>query len=383
VNISADMTKRRKVCLAASFAAATLAGACASRPGPEALRPVAIAAPQESVSVLLATTRERSPTEPDAFTVGRSSILNYQAYRISIPPLHTTGKIEWPAEEPGDPQASFVVTASAPLDLAEVRSAVGAQSNPSGEVAVFVHGYNTSYEEAVFRVAQLAHDMRFAGKAIAFAWPSSARIAGYVADRESSTYSRDLFEKFLNDLAATPGVNKIDLVAHSMGNWLAVETLRQARLRGHSRFIAKLNEVVLLSPDVDVDVFRADLDDIGRLNAPITMLISSDDRALRISQRLAGGVPRVGNLDGDDPRLAAIERKYDLRIVDLSKFSGNDFSNHSKFLTALPQLKALAAAHAGDAEESAFDKGGVFVYDAGNSVLQLPDTMKSPAAAQQ
>jgi esterase/lipase superfamily enzyme len=66
----------------------------------------------------------------------------------------------------------------------------------------------------VFRLAQLANDMRLTGRR-SLRRPSRATIAGYVTDRESSTYSRDLFEKFLDDLAATPGVNKTDLVAHS------------------------------------------------------------------------------------------------------------------------------------------------------------------------
>jgi esterase/lipase superfamily enzyme len=91
----------------------------------------------------------------------------------------------------------------------------------------------------------------------------------------------------------------------------------------------------------------------------------------------AGDVSWVDNLNGDDPRLTAIEKKYDLRTVDLSKFKGKDFSNHSKFLTAPPQLRALAAAHAGDPQESAFNKGDVVVHDAANCVLQLPDAVGS------
>jgi len=86
-------------------------------------------------------------------------------------------------------------------------------------------------------------------------------------------------------------------------------------------------------------------------------------------------VARVGNLDGEDPRLSGIERKFDIRVVDLSKFKGEDLSNHSKFLTALPQSKAIYAAHAGSAGEDSFNKGGVLVYDATSGVLQLPDTL--------
>ena len=51
------------------------------------------------------------------------------------------------------------------LNLAELKASLGS-GNPSGEVGVFVHGYNTSYPEAVFRMAQLAKDVKFPGKLV-------------------------------------------------------------------------------------------------------------------------------------------------------------------------------------------------------------------------
>jgi hypothetical protein len=89
-------------------------------------------------------------------------------------------------------------------------------------------------------------------------------------------------------------------------------------------------------------------------------------------------VSRGANLNGDDPRLSAIEKKYDLRIVDPPKFKRNDFSNHSKFLTAPAQLQALAAAHARDPQEPAFNKGGVVVYNAANPCSNFACRRKRP-----
>ena len=43
-------------------------------------------------------------------------------------------------------------------------------------------------------------------------------------------------------------------MAHSMGTWLAVETLRQMAIRD-GRVPVKIQQVILASPDLDVDVF--------------------------------------------------------------------------------------------------------------------------------
>jgi hypothetical protein len=132
------------------------------------------------------------------------------------------------------------VHANRPLTESGLAKAIGTQlalrRDLQGRVLVFVHGYNTNHQEAVFRVAELAADLRStAGAIVVFSWPSRASLTGYVADRESVTYSRDYLERALNEIARVPNVRSTDLVAY-MGNWLAVETLRQAKLRGGALF---------------------------------------------------------------------------------------------------------------------------------------------------
>ena len=264
----------------------------------------------------------------------------------------------------------MVVTQARRLDQAGLDRLVGKPGD--GDVLVFVHGYNTNYQEAVYRVAQFAHDVAFPGTVVAFAWPSLGTLAGYVADRESSTYSRDYLEAFLDDLARNPRVKHIHLIAHRMGNWLTVETLRQARLRPRSAFLPKLGEVFLMSPDIDVDVFRTQLDVIGRLPEPITIAVSSDDRALAASQKLAGDVPRVGNVAIDNPRALDAIKKYNLRVIDLSKVESDDRLGHSKFLAVLPRLKEVAQQDAIARRGNPISRTGLFVVDAAGSLVQAP-----------
>jgi esterase/lipase superfamily enzyme len=376
--LAAVRTAARRIRLGASLAltiASTGLASCASSPTNDVLKPVADAASVgHPVDVLVATTRERAPEQADAFTSGRARTLNYESYTISVPPNHQVGEIEYPQNGAPNPATNFTVASAQALQESEFKSAIARAG--SHDVVVFVHGYNTNYPEALFRNAQLMYD---AGPSevgpkpvsVLFAWPSRGELTGYVADRESTTYSRDYLERVLDEIASIPDVRNIDLVAHSMGNWLAVETLRQARLRNHSPFVAKLRDVALIAPDIDIDVFRTELDAIGRLKNPITVVLNKHDLALATSQRLAGNVSRVGNYLIDNQRAQDAIKRYNLRVVDLSDVEGGDSIGHSTFIKALPALThliqspALAGGNSGDGAH-------VLVVDAAGDALMAP-----------
>jgi esterase/lipase superfamily enzyme len=350
---------------------------CAGKPSAEVLVPAnAPASTEKSVVVLAATTRERAKDSSFDFTSNRSGNINYQEYAISIPPNHLAGKIEWPSQTPGNAQTDFVVISNRRLTKSGFGKAIETQlashRDLHGSVSVFVHGYNTNHQEAVFRVAELKADLRStAGTMVVFSWPSRASVTGYVADRESVTYSRDYLERVLNEIARVPNVRSINLIAHSMGNWLAVETLRQAKFREGAPFLRKLGEVVLLAPDIDVDVFRTQLDAIGKLNHPIIVAVSKDDKALAASQRIAGDVPRVGNVLIDNPRVEAAIEHYGIDVVDLSQVSSSDYFGHSKFVEALPELQSIAAS-GGGAGNRTIGGAGVFVLTTAGKILSAP-----------
>ncbi len=352
---------------------ALAATGCSSRPSSNVLIPVASTVEGgKSVSILAATTRQRSQEQDAFFTNARAHAVNYEQYAISVPPNHVAGQIEWPSGTPGNPEKNFVVTSEHPLDQASFTSAIAqqlaARKNDDGNVLVFVHGYNTNYQEAVFRMAQLKADRSYDETTVLFAWPSFGTLTGYVADRESSTYSRDYLERVLDDIARIPKVKSINLVAHSMGNWLAVETLRQAKLRAKSPFIEKLGNVVLLSPDIDVDVFVSQLDIIGKLKQPIIVALARNDLALAASQRIAGDIARVGNTLVDNPKAQAAIERYNLKVVDLSQVQGGDFLGHSKFIEALPELEHIAR----NGETGAGAAPGILEVDAAGDILATP-----------
>jgi esterase/lipase superfamily enzyme len=366
---------RRLLC--AVLLASGLAG-CSARPGSGVLTPVAqVPRYTDKVDILVATTRGRDDAEdPDAFTATRSKSLNYSALTVSIPKGHVAGKIEWPDTGPPDPAVNFMTTDRSVLTGSEFVSSIRNRVRQSGpeakSVLVFVHGYNTLYQESVYRFAQFIYDSGFKGTAVLFAWPSRGKAPLYLADRESTNYSRDYLEQALLQIASVPDVQHIDILAHSMGNWLAVETLRQAKMKRHGDFGGKLHDVVLASPDIDINVFRTQLDVIGPLRQPMTILVSGDDKVLSLSSALAGGVERVGVVAVDDPRVIAGAHRYNLRVVDLSKVPSGGNLNHDKFAESEAVLSAigsgLAKDYGGKAQSGVFDA----VISAGTTLLEVP-----------
>jgi hypothetical protein len=56
-------------------------------------------------------------------------------------------------------------------------------------------------------------------------------MLAYGHDRESTAYSRSALESLLKAISRDPAVGEISVLAHSMGNSLALETLRQMAIR--------------------------------------------------------------------------------------------------------------------------------------------------------
>lgn len=225
----------------------------------------------------------------------------YERYAISIPPERELGTITWaPRRGTPDPRTQFLTTAAEQFgSAAEFRAAMGRSLRvlPKGqrEAVVFVHGFNTNFAEGVYRIAQFGHDLKMSGVVAHYAWPSRASPLGYVYDRDSALFARDGLERLILETSAA-GAERIILVAHSMGANLTMEALRQMSIRGETRVLRKVGGVVLISPDIDVDVFKAQASAVGHLSEPFVVFTSRRDMALALSARITGERARLGNL---------------------------------------------------------------------------------------
>src|SRR5690606_38837949 len=137
-------------------------------------------------------------------------------------------------------------------------------------------------------------------------------------DRESTNYTRDAVENLFQYLARDREVKEVSILAHSMGNWLALESLRQMSIR-NGGLPAKFSNVMLAAPDVDVDVFRSEIAHMGKHRPRFTLFVSRDDRALAASRRVWGNVSRLGAIDPEQSPYKEELVANNITVIDLTK----------------------------------------------------------------
>ncbi len=310
-NFGETQVMRLRSILAVGFALAFLAG-CAGKPedfiGPNA--PLGLAEVQR---IYLAT--DRVLADNLSATTKRGGALSFAHYDITVPPRHRPGEVEFSARNP-DPATSFTVAGARPIETLRalgktVRGAAGPLGRPIDSPVVYVHGFNTAMEYAVYRHAQIAHDYGLQGPQVTFAWPSIERALGYVRDKDSILIARDHLEELLVEL--TRENQNVFVFGHSMGTQLVVETLRQLSIKGRQDVLRRIGGVILVSPDIDLDLFEAQHESIDPLPNPFVVMTSESDYALRFSSLLTAQPERLGSAR-DRNRLAAL----DLLVLDLS-----------------------------------------------------------------
>ena len=281
------------------------------------------AAPHPSATILpiyVATERALDRTGP-VFGEKRPERLNFFRADISVPEGHETGNVEWP-EGPPDAETDFVVTGTQVYENAPDFSRAVRSAHPGREQLVFVHGYNNTLSEAMYRLAQIKTDFRVSMPTVLFSWPSAGDPRGYIYDRDSVLFARDDLERTLRSLTAAEG-EKVFLLAHSVGSHLTMEVLRQAAIRGDKRLLSRISGVVLMSPDIDPDVFRRQAEAIGTLPQPFLIFTSREDRALSLAGFLTGRKPRLGVIDGPD-KVQGLQ----VKVVDFTALADGEGLGH-------------------------------------------------------
>lgn len=248
--------------------------------------------------------------EPAKFNESAAEAFGFQAGELSvgvctvdIPWDHQIGMLEAPSvlkfEFREDPDRDVVLERVDPLDydhfVKDVRSRTAESAWP--EALVYIHGYNSSFEAAARRAAQICYDIRFGGIAAMFSWPAAGSRWAYVADEKRVATAGQHLKRFLELLAKGGNLRRVHVIAHSMGNRCVLEALRRSCDLGS----CTLDRCVFAAPDVDRDQFQASLAAIvgsatatpARIGLP-TLYASAMDRALLASQ-LEHGHARAGD----------------------------------------------------------------------------------------
>jgi esterase/lipase superfamily enzyme len=109
---------------------------------------------------------------------------------------------------------------------------------------VFVHGFNTTFRDATCRTAQIFWDLQYSGIPVLFSWPSR----GTVLDG-----ARDAFIEVLGNLKRA-GARRIDILAHSMGNLVVLDSLAR---HSHADTPLGIAEIFMAAPDIDRDHYKS------------------------------------------------------------------------------------------------------------------------------
>jgi esterase/lipase superfamily enzyme len=327
------------------------------------------------VQIFIASTRKG---ESGAAAREQAPAAHFALATMTIPPGHHAGSIEAPIWGKPNGRNDIVLAGERELDgdefRAELASHVSGRIGVNRDILVFVHGFNTSFDEARSRAAQIVADAHFGGVAVLFTWPSRSELFGYVSDKDSATASRDALQALLQNLGETPGVGKIHVLAHSMGGWLTMEALRASAIAGDRTLSGRLGDVILASPDIDMTVFASQMARVRPAN--VTVFATPNDRALSLSSMIASSRQRVGAIDASKPEDRAEIESLGAKVVDITAYADADrFISHAVYADSPEVLSEIGSQIAAPRAE---DANTVSVIDA--TKYQDPDAEHAAAA---
>ncbi|QRM54391.1 alpha/beta fold hydrolase [Sinorhizobium sp. BG8] len=334
------------------------------------------AEPAAIVPIYVATTRMRSDNLSLPYSAGRSPTLNFAKFDIGIPKTHVPGHVEKTGRVP-DPARHFTAVTYQQIKdrerfIAALNAALAQRAPENQEIFIFVHGYNNNFADSIFRNAQITYDYNIKSVSLHYAWPSGGAIPLYVFDRDSALVARRGLAETL-EIAARTKARRIVLVGHSMGAYVVTEALRDLAITGRRWVLDRLGGVVLAAPDIDVDVFQTQVEDMGQIPRPFTIIVSRRDRALGISRRLAGGHPRVGS--GSD--IAMLQAK-EIAVIDASDLDGgrhNVFASSQTMIDVVNNNELMRSVLADDqipASQTMLADGTSVIEGAASLVIFLP-----------
>jgi esterase/lipase superfamily enzyme len=230
---------------------------------------------------------------------------------------------------------------------------------PKREVLLYVHGFNETFATAAYTAAELCHFLGREHVCAFFTWPASSSgnfLISYTTTTESADYAVEHLKKSIRMIATTPGVEGVQILAHSRGTALTLRAVRELAIEAiaagkEPAVLYGIQNLVLLSPDIDVDIAAQSI--TGYLSDPdlvtvwpevrlprildgrLTIYSSPEDRALLVSKILFRSRGRVGQLRPEDVP-DRIQRHFEITgRTDLISYQGErtDLFGHSYFTT--------------------------------------------------
>jgi esterase/lipase superfamily enzyme len=280
----------------------------------------------------------RTPVDDEErFSAERNMTMLYGRASVSVPRSHVLGKVErpsfnylkWAYTDEIDDQ-HFKIQYSQMLSSDEFVNKLKASED---SVLLYIHGFNSSFKDAIYQAAQIAYDANYTGHVLVFSWPSKGSLFGYKSDVISANFSETDLGNLLRTVSSEIAPKRLFVVVHSLGNQILVNALQQVAL---SKAPLKIDELVMAAPDLSKDVFLKKVDDIRAVAPRMTIYASAVDRALQYSEKqsLDG---KLGYISGGVPKVIKNIDTIDVTVV------GDDFlgANHSSYAESRAVLTDL------------------------------------------
>ncbi len=209
----------------------------------------------------------------------------------------------------------------------------------TGDVLVFVHGYNNDMEAITWRTEALQaglSEQGWRGKVIAFDWPSDNSTLNYLEDRSDAA---EVADRMVGDAigllvdaqsdAANPCKINVHLLGHSTGAYVIMEAFNQAQKKG-TLFRAdwRVAQVALIGADIAASSLRADSEWASAMferSVRLTNYSNRHDKVLGVSNaKRLGTSPRVGRVG-----LPAHAHAKAVNVDCTGYFAGKDPANSS------------------------------------------------------
>ncbi len=187
----------------------------------------------------------------------------------------------------------------------DVRSFLAGLDPADRNVLVYIHGFNTSFDEATLRAAQLGFDLKVPGITAVYSWPSRGNVSAYLTDVSSIEASEEHIAEFLVRVTALADRGKVHIIAHSMGNRGLLRAMHRATTQAALRAGTRFGQIFLAAPDVDAKLFRQLASVYPQIAERTTLYVADQDKAIAAVEWLAeglraGGAPPVLVLPGID-----------------------------------------------------------------------------------
>lgn len=259
------------------------------------------------------------------------------------------GKICYMEVNPNAKSYSPADVIKEPVWFDRVRNLADGDSNPTsasptGDVLIFVHGYNNDIETVLWRQKQLQKDLEaegWKGVVVGFDWPSENSTLNYLEDRSDATeVAASLVRNGISRLASGQKAGcqtNVHLLGHSTGAYVIMEAFAQAEKNGALfKQPWRVGQVAFIGGDVASSCLRVDSEwaaPLFRRIMRLTNYSNPNDKVLAISNAKRLGVePRAGRVglpDNPHPKTVNVDcgEYFTTLDPDSSIFTGT--FNHS------------------------------------------------------